>query len=161
MKIIPILFCLMAIITVSACRKEVIYSKVQYFVVNNTNDSVRLACRFFPATSSRGSKSPYLRDTTIKVATVQRGVRQLISAYERANQGREYNYNSDFFTSYLRSSTSDPKVYFGYMYGLRGNTNDSIRPIDRKNNPSLGDQIYWTNTLSDDRETIINTLTLQ
>ncbi len=161
MKIYQILFCLMAIITVSACRKEVVFAKTDYYVVNNTNDSVRLLCRFFPVASPNGGQIPYPRDTTIKVATVQRGARQLISRYDRLSPMLGINYNSYFFYSYFQSSTEQPRVYFGYMYGLRGNTNDSIRPIDRKNNPSLGDQIYWTNTLSDDRETIINTLTLQ
>ena len=116
------------------------YLNANYIVVNNTDDSVRLAYRTTRYFTNNGG------DSITNIARLLRGERKTIY------QSNWNNYTSNIYEYALSDD------YRGYLYGLKGSKPDTIRG-KRWSNPSLSYPYYWRVEKIDDN-TVNRVLTL-
>ena len=132
------------ILAISCVHKSSTSYNVNYTVINNLNDSVRLEFK------AAGSFSDGVKkDSLFYMGTVLKGETKII--YKRDNLN--YTYNKIF------SIADNNESPYGIMYGLKDSMHDTIR-ANSSTMPSLANSIYWIVTTDNDKSLITRTLTL-
>ena len=135
--------CLLFLVTSCVHKSSTSYN-VNYTVINNLNDSVRLEFK------AAGSFSDGVKkDSLFYMGTVLKGETKII--YKRDNLNSTFNR--------IFSIADNSEYPYGIMYGLKGSTRDTIR-ANSSTMPSLANSIYWEITIDNDNSVITRTLTL-
>ena len=127
--------------SIGCTEKKSTVDTVNYVVVNNTDDSVRLEYRSTILNTSR-----YV-DSTIKIVRLLRGERKTIYQRNPSNIA-VYDIYGQMLSDY----------YGGILYGLKGSKPDTIRAKNPYHS-SLGYPYYWTTEAVNDN-TVNRVLTL-